>query len=137
MQYQVDPTDQTRENGQKPLFWLFWWLKNAFLGFLNDPSWHVRLPNVGKHLVLSQYAISSRSKRPNPRKWPKTSFLAIWIIQKCIFVIFEWTFMTWQDSQMLRNNLYNHNMQYQVHPSCQNRENGPNLSFSHFSSKNF
>ena len=38
MQYQVDPTDQTPENGQKPLFWLFGSLKNAFLRLLNDPS---------------------------------------------------------------------------------------------------
>ena len=51
----------------------------------------VTLPKVGKHLVLSQYAISSRSNRPNSRKWPKTSFLALWIIQKCIFLIFEWS----------------------------------------------
>ena len=52
------------------------------------------LSNVGKHLVLSQYAISSRSNRPNSRKWPKTSFLALWIIQKCIFLIFEWSIMS-------------------------------------------
>ena len=45
----------------------------------------VMLPKVGRHLVLSQYAISSRPSRPNYRKWPKTSFLALWIIQKCIF----------------------------------------------------
>ena len=49
----------------------------------------VTLPNDGKHLVLSQYAISSPSNRPKSRKWPKTSFLALWIIQKCIFLIFE------------------------------------------------
>ena len=30
MQYQVDPTDQTPENGQKPLFWLSGSFKNAF-----------------------------------------------------------------------------------------------------------
>ena len=39
MQYQVDPTDQTQENGQKPLFWLFGSFKNAFFWFLNDPAW--------------------------------------------------------------------------------------------------
>ena len=55
----------------------------------------VTLPNLGKHLVLSQYAISSRSNNANSRKWPKTSFLALWIIQKCISVMFEWSFMTW------------------------------------------
>ena len=139
MQYQVDPTDQTQENGQKPLFWLFGSSKNAFAWLLNNPSrpgdlagsWktfstttvcniksiqqtkpqkmaknlyfgsldhpkmHLRdfwmtlhdlvtLRKVGKHLVLSKYAIASRSNRPNCRKWPKTSVLALWIIQKCI-----------------------------------------------------
>ena len=140
MQYQVDTRDQTSENGQKPLFWLFGSFKNAFLWLLNDPSppgnlaesWKtfstiticniksiqetklqkmaknlffgsldhskmhfcdlwmilhnlVMLHKVGGHLVPSQYAISSRSNRPNSRKRPKTSFLALWIIQKCIF----------------------------------------------------
>ena len=33
--------------------------------------------------------------------------------------------------------MYNHNMQYQVHPSCQYQQDGQDLSFSHFSSKNF
>ena len=42
-----------------------------------------------KHLVLSQYAISSRSNNLNSRKWPKIYFLALWIIQKCIYVTFE------------------------------------------------
>ena len=55
----------------------------------------VMLPNAGKHLFLSHYAISRRSSRPKSRKWPKTSFLALWIIQKCIFVTFEWSFMIW------------------------------------------
>ena len=80
--------------------------KNLFFGNLDHPKmdfydfWMIQLdlvtlPKVGKHLVLSQYAISSRSNRPNSRKWPKTSFLAFWIIQKWIFVIFEWSFMIW------------------------------------------
>ena len=38
MQYQVDPTDQTPENDQNPLFWLFGPFKNAFLRLLNDRS---------------------------------------------------------------------------------------------------
>ena len=80
--------------------------KNLLFGTLDHSKMHfsdfwmiqldlVTLQKVGKHLVLSQYAISSRSNRPNSRKWPKTSFLAFWIIQKWIFVIFEWSFMTW------------------------------------------
>ena len=91
MQYQVDLTDQSPENGQKPLF-----------GSLNHSKMHfcdiwmilhdlVMLSNAGKHLVLSHYAISSWPNRPKSRKWPKTSFLALWIIQKCIFLIFEWS----------------------------------------------
>ena len=157
MQYQVDLTDQTPENGQKPLFWAFGSFKNAFLISLNDPSWPgnigeswktfssiticniksiqqtklkkmaknlffglfdhskkhfcglrmilhdmVTLPKVGKHLVLSQSAISSRSNRPNSRKRPKTSFLALWIIQKCIFLIFEWSSMSHIMAKLLR-----------------------------------
>ena len=31
MQYQVDPTDQTEENGQKPHFWPFGSFKNGYL----------------------------------------------------------------------------------------------------------
>ena len=78
--------------------------KNLFFGLLDHSKMHfwylwmilhdlVTLEKVGKHLVLSQYAISSRSNRPNSRKWPKTSFLAFWIIQKCIFLLFEWSSM--------------------------------------------
>ena len=38
MQYQVNPTDLSSENGQKPLFWLFGSFKNAIFCFLNDPA---------------------------------------------------------------------------------------------------
>ena len=68
MQYQVDLTDQTPENGQKPLFGASGSLKNAFLSSLNDLHEVVTLLKVGKHLVLSKYAISSRSNIPNSRK---------------------------------------------------------------------
>ena len=151
MQYQVDPTDQTPENGRKPLFWHFGSSKHAFFWLLNECSnmsdimakllgsfsiikicntrlirstklkkmaknlffgsldhskmpfcdfWMIHhdlvlLPKVKKHLVPSKYAISSRSNRPNTRKWPKTSILALWIIQKCILRVFEWPIMTW------------------------------------------
>ena len=78
----------------KSSFWLFESFKMPFYEFWTILHDLVMLPNVRKHLVLSQYAISSRSNRPNSRKWPKTSFLALWIIQKRIFVIFDWSFMT-------------------------------------------
>ena len=91
MHYGVNPMHQTQENGQKTHFWLFGSLKKAFLGFLNDPGRLIWWPNDAHHLVLSKYAISSQSDARNSRKWPKTSFLAIWIIQKGIFVIFEWS----------------------------------------------
>ena len=52
------------------------------------------LLNVVKHLILSKSAISSRSNWPKSEKWPKTYFLTRWIIQKCIFVIFEWSSMS-------------------------------------------
>ena len=56
MQYQVDPTDQTQENGQKPHFWLFGSFKNDVSWFLNDPAC---APNILERLFLSDYAISS------------------------------------------------------------------------------
>ena len=76
--------------------------KNLFFGSLDHSKMHscdlwmilhglVMLSKVGRHFVPSQYAISSRSNRPKSRKWPKNSFLALWIIQKCNFVIFEWS----------------------------------------------
>ena len=58
------------------------------------------LPNRKHHVVLSKYAIPSRFDFPNSKKQPKTLFLAIWIIQKGIFLIFEWSSMsdTWSKS---------------------------------------
>ena len=58
MQYQVDPTDQTQENGQKTLFWIFGSFKMHFCDILMILHDLVMLPNAGKHLVLSHYATS-------------------------------------------------------------------------------
>ena len=80
-------------NHSKIRFWSFWMI-------LYDLA---TLPNVGEHLVLSEFAISSRLDTPKSRKWPKTSFLALWIIQKSVFEVFEWSFMTWQPCRMLEN----------------------------------
>ena len=60
------------------------------------------LPNVGEHLVLSKFAISSRLDGPKWRKWTKTSFLAIWIIQKWFFMVFEWSSMWYMVTKLLR-----------------------------------
>ena len=76
----------------------------------------------------------SRNIIQNPRKWPKASFLALWIIQKCILVIFEWSFMTWYGCQILKNIKYHHNMQYQVDPTDQSPENSPKPLFWRFGS---
>ena len=57
---------------------------------------------MAHHLVLSKYALSSQSDAPNSRKWPKTSFLAIWIIQNGIFMIFEWSSMCHIAAKLLR-----------------------------------
>ena len=134
MQYQVDLTDQTPENGKKLFFGLLDHSKMPFCDLWMILHDQVILPNVGKHLVLSQYAISSRSNRPNSRKWPKTSFLAFWIIKKCIFVIFEWSFMTCSCCTKLEDFCYYHNMQYQVDPTDQSPENGQKPLFWLFGS---
>ena len=62
MRYQVDPTEQTQENGQKPRFLLIGSFKDAISWLLNDPA---LLPNNEHHLEQSKYAIWSRSNRPN------------------------------------------------------------------------
>ena len=59
--------------------------KRHFLWCLNDPAWRIWQSTCQDHLVESKYAIWSLSDAPNSRKWSKTSFLAIWIIQKGIF----------------------------------------------------
>ena len=56
MQFQVDSTDKTQENGQKCHFWLIGSFKNKLLTFLNDPAC---APNVLEHSFSSDYAISS------------------------------------------------------------------------------
>ena len=71
----------------------------AFWMILHDL---VALPNVREHLILSKSAISSRSEVPNSKKWPKTSFLAIWIIQKWFFMVFEWSSMYDMVTKLLR-----------------------------------
>ena len=69
--------------------------KRQFLWFLTDPTLVIGWATHAHHLVLWKYAISNQSDAPNSRKWPKTSFLAIWIIQKGIFQIFEWSSMSY------------------------------------------
>ena len=73
-------------------FWGFWMI-------LYDLA---TLPNIEEHLVLSKFAISSRLDGPKSRKWPKTSFLAIWIIQKWFFMVFEWSSMCNMVTKLLR-----------------------------------
>ena len=78
MQYQVNRMHKTQEKVQKPHFWLFGSFKKAFFWFLNDPTWVIWCSNHAEHLVLTKYAISSRSNARKSRNWPKT----LWIIQK-------------------------------------------------------
>ena len=83
----------TQDNGQKAYFLAIWVIQKAFLWLLNDQAWVIHWPKHANYLVLLKYAISSQSDAPNSRKWPRSLFLAIWIIQKSIFVIFEWSSM--------------------------------------------
>ena len=86
MQYQVDPTHQSQEN---LVFGTLDHSKMLFCEFGMIRHDQVVLPNAEKHLLLTKYAISSRSNRPKSRKRPKTYFLALWIIQKRILQVFE------------------------------------------------
>ena len=83
------------KNGEKHFFTSLDHFKMHFFAFWKIPHDLLQLSIAEKHFVLSLYAISSRSNTPNSRKWPKTSVLGLWIIQKCIFVIFEWSSLTW------------------------------------------
>ena len=65
MQYEVDSTTQTPENGQNPTFWRLESFKNAFLRFFMDLHGLVTIPNDGNYLVPSKYGLPSRSNRPN------------------------------------------------------------------------
>ena len=73
-------------------FWHFWTILYELLTFLN----------IVTYLVLSSWAISSGSKRPKSRKRPKSCFLALWIIQKCISVTFEWSNMSHISAKLLK-----------------------------------
>ena len=57
----------------------------VFLWLLNDPAWVIRWSNRVHHLVVSIYTISSQFDAPKSRKWSKSSFLAVGIIQIGIF----------------------------------------------------
>ena len=60
----------------------------------------VTLSNIGKHLVLSQYAISSRSYTPNSRKWSQTFFWLFGSFKTAFFFDF-WLIL--HDLVMLQN----------------------------------
>ena len=90
--------------------------------------------NVGIHLLLPQYAISSRSNNPNPTRLPKTPFLALWIIQTYIFVTFKWSSMTSQPCQMLENIKCYQNLQYHIDSTDLSQENDQKTHFWLFGS---
>ena len=92
MQYQVDPTDQTPENDPKLLFCLsdhFLTISDPFLWLLSDPAWTGDVAKFREHLVLSQYAISSRYQKTKLKKMIKNFFFAIRIIQERIFWLLD------------------------------------------------
>ena len=90
----------------------------------------VTLPNVWKHLLPSQYAISSRSNGPNPRKWLKNPSLVRWIIHKCL------NDPSWPGNVAKHWKTFNTitTMQYQVYPTDLSLENGQKTVFWHFGS---
>ena len=109
--------------------------KNFFFGSLDHSKMHfcdlcmllhdlVILPKVGKHLVLSQYAVSSRSNRPNR---PKPLFWLLGSFKNA----FSWFLndSEWPGNLKLKNIKYYRNMQYQVDPKDQTPENDQNTPF--------
>ena len=88
MQYLADSTTRSPGDGQNPSFSLFGSFRNAFLWFRIILQDLVTLPNVEKCLVLMPYATSSRFSRQKSLTRPKTCFLTLRIIQKCIFCDF-------------------------------------------------
>ena len=76
----------------------------------------------------------SWSDAPNWRKWPKTSFLAIWIIQKGIFSEFWMIQHGRYGSPLVKIILYNHYMQFEVNPMHLTQENGQKPHFWLFGS---
>ena len=93
-QYQVDPTDLTPENGQKPLFLLFGSFKKAFLWSLNDPSWPGYVSQSWKTsstIIIHNIKSIQQTKL---QKMAKNHFFGLFDHSKRIFVIFEQSFMT-------------------------------------------
>ena len=81
MQYQVDLTDQTPENGQKPTFWLFGSFKNTFAWILNDHSRPANLAQTWKTLSTITTCNIKSIQQTKLNKRAKTSFLVFWVIQ--------------------------------------------------------
>ena len=68
---QVEPMDQTLENGQKPHFGSFF---APFMQIMHTYLIVQPLPDVEKYLELSSYAILSQSKLRKSRKWQNNLF---------------------------------------------------------------
>ena len=67
--------------------------KNLVFGCSDHSKMHPSWPgNLAKsERTYSSVKIASWSNSPKSWKWPKTLFFALWIIQKGIFVNFEWS----------------------------------------------
>ena len=80
MQFEVDPMDDTQENGEKPHFWLFCTLC-TFFALLHIMHTYLIVrdlepqPDLKKYLGLPSYKILSQSELPKSRKWQKNLFL--------------------------------------------------------------
>ena len=86
----VETIQQTKlENGQKPIFCLFGSFKNTFAWILNDPSRPANLAQTWKTLSTITTCNIKSIQDTKVQEMAGNLFLALWIIQKCRFVIFE------------------------------------------------
>ena len=103
MQYQVDPTMQTPENGEKPHFWLYGSFKNAFPWCLNDPSWPGNDAESWKTFSTMRICNIKSIQQTKLRIMAKNLFF--WhfgSFKNAFFVTFEWSNMCHIVEKLLR-----------------------------------
>ena len=134
MQYQVDLTDQTPENGQKPLFGPFGSFKNAFLCLLNDPPWPGSVADCWKTFSSIKICNIKSIQQPNLQKMAKNLLFGTLDHSKIHFPDFSMILHDLAVLPIVGKHLVLSKMQHQVDPTTQYPENGQKPPFWHFGS---